>query len=291
MLKSLIKDHLKILCQLIVFLSLLSLNCVSAQTIKGKVMDATTQKGLAFVHIGIMDSNMGTISKEDGSFEMNLGRISSNKSLHFSMLGYRSHEISLREIGTSFLEIKLEPISFDLMEVVVSSRNNFDTRKLGNYKNSKTTTGKSGDDEFGWGGEWGILIPKPEGEYKIKDVNFHLRFNTVDSVLFRVNIYRMSESDFPSQSMLTKPAFVRSQKGQKWISLNMEDRNLWVNGPIVVTMEWVRVWYAEKGENHLFFTHGKNKNTTIYSKENSFGTWQINQRPPLAIYVNGLFKE
>jgi len=130
-------------------------------------------------------------------------------------------------------------------------------------------TGQSGTKEYGWGGEWGLKIFSDEKTYLIQDINFHTRFNTVDSVLFRINIYDI-KNELPFKSLLRENIFVKSFKGDKWISKNLLEENLVISDDIIVTIELLRIWYSEKGGNYLFFTHGKR-----YEKGLSFSRRQL----------------
>ncbi len=280
---------LKNLSRIVLIALLLNHQHFYSQTISGIITDAETGEKLPYVHIGIKNTNKGTISKDDGSFSISLDGINTKKRLFFSILGYEELFITLDEIEGSPFNVHLKPTSISLSEVILDSKKKkYKKIKLGNYKNSTTTTGKSGDEVFGWGGEWGIILPKYSQEYKIKDVQFHLRFNTVDSILFRVNIYKVKSDKQKFESILQKPAFVTSKKNDNWITLNMMDRDIWVDDKILVTIEWVRIWYAGEGQNLIFFTHAKDNKFRVIHKNNSYGTWQVNKRPALAIYINGL---
>ncbi|MGW9685059.1 carboxypeptidase-like regulatory domain-containing protein [Flagellimonas sp. 2504JD1-5] len=261
------------------------------QTITGIITDGLTGEKLPYVHVGVKNTSKGVISKNDGSFFIDLDGIGKDERLFFSMLGYEEFSVSIGKIENLNIKVVLQPSTISLTEVVVNPRENgFKKIKLGNYKNSTTTTGKSGNEEFGWGGEWGIVLPKSKEEYKIKNIKFHLRENTADSILFRVNVYRVLDK-LSFESILKKPAYVTSKKHDHWITFNMIDQDVRVDHEILVTMEWVRVWYAKKGQNLIFFSHSKNKRHKVLHRDNSFGKWQVNKRPPLAIYLNGLIEK
>ncbi|MEM6380451.1 MAG: hypothetical protein AAF705_19860, partial [Bacteroidota bacterium] len=57
----------------------------------------------------------------------------------------------------------------------------------------------------------------------------------------------------------------------------------------IVTFELVQIWYSSQGENYLFYTHGKDyKEGMSFSKDSSFDSWKVNQRPPIAMFVTGI---
>jgi hypothetical protein len=59
-----------------------------AQKLTGTVIDAQTKQPLSYVHIGVIGKNVGEISHEQGKFEIDLSKVSTEDELVFSMLGY-----------------------------------------------------------------------------------------------------------------------------------------------------------------------------------------------------------
>ncbi|HMQ48757.1 MAG TPA: carboxypeptidase-like regulatory domain-containing protein [Saprospiraceae bacterium] len=256
-----------------------------AQTIHGIVLDKTTKEALPFVHIGILNENRGVISDDQGLFEMDVSHLSTDKNIVFSMIGYHAISMSIREIQGNNLRIELEPRGYLLNEVVVKPAEVAGITKLGRHKLTKTTTGQSGVKKFGFGGEWGIRIKYKGQKYQIEDVNFHTRFNTVDSVLYRINIYTF-EGDLPAGTILSHPVYVKSYAKDKWISKNVLSEQLIVQEDIIVAFELVQIWYNSKGENHLFYSMGQGYDAgKSYSRPSSQAPWEIDERGPIALYI------
>jgi hypothetical protein len=244
-----------------------------------------------FVHIGVQGKNLGVISDDQGNFRLDLSSMDEDESVSFSILGYETTQLSKVSILKENLVVKLHPISYRLNEIVVKGVKKQDEIKIGRFKATKTTTGQSGIDKFGFGGEWGIKIKHPGEDYYLKEVNFHTRFNTVDSVLYRINVYHLDQ-DLPGESILKKEVFTKSYRKDKWISSNLLSQNLMIEEDIIITFELVQIWYRSKGKNALFYTHGKGYEEGMsYSKDSSFDNWSINKRPPIAMYVTGILIE
>ena len=257
------------------------------QIISGQVVDAKTQEPLPYVHIGVPGKNMGTISRHNGEFHIDLSKASKDESLSFSMVGYETNAIAITTIEGNYLKVSLTPKTYLLQEVAVNDSEIINLQKFGRYQPTKTTTGHSGKGEFGWGGEWGLRIYHNKLRYQIYDVNLHLRFNTVDSILFRINIYEL-DGNLPGQPIPEKEIFVTAYKREKWIKKDLVSENLIVDEDIIVTFELVRIWYSGKGENHLFYTHGKGyERGGTYSRESSFDKWAVDKRPPITLFVSG----
>ena len=83
--------------------------------ISGLVLDKKNNEPLAFVNIGIINKNTGTISYENGAFELEIPVQHTNEKLTFSMVGYKVLTISINEIigklDTFFLEESPIPIA------------------------------------------------------------------------------------------------------------------------------------------------------------------------------------
>lgn len=279
-----------VLLQLIVFLLLLIPFNAQSQTLKGLVLDYNTSEPLAYVNIGVLGKNVGTISTNTGAFQIDLSKIGQNDKIRFSIIGYKSVEIEKPKSSGQELQIKLKPLSYEIPTVVVTENKKVETVKLGRYKPSKTTTGQSGIEEFGFGGELGIKVTYPGESYYLKDINFHTRFNTVDSVLFRVNVYEI-EDGIPGKSKLQKEVFTKSYAKDKWITAHVLSHALKIEEDIIVTFELVRIWYSSSGSNHLFYTHGKGyPEGKSFSRESSFDKWSINKREPFAMFVTGILE-
>lgn len=258
-----------------------------AQILKGRVFDAQTGEVLPYVHIGVPNKNIGLISKDNGTFEIDLMKASMNDSLRFSILGYESESFLLKDLERNFLKVDLKQKTYQLREVVVEAVEIRDLEKFGRHKTTKITTGHSGDGGYGWGEEWGLRIFHDNKSYQIQDVNFHMRFNTVDSALFRINIYTIKDK-LPDKSLLNRELYVKSYKNDKWISKNLMEENLVIDEDIIVSFEIVRIWFSKKGENRFFFTHGAEyEKGDSYSRRSSFDNWKMGKGPPVALYITG----
>ena len=91
--------------------------CIQAQIITGKVVDARTHDPLPFVSVSIKNTTKGTLTKEDGSFEITVQN--KDTELIFSSIGYFPKVLKAR----STKEVYLEEKDNSLNEVVVFSIN------------------------------------------------------------------------------------------------------------------------------------------------------------------------
>lgn len=96
---------------------------VWSQSLKGKVIDATTEEALPFANIVVLqaaDSSFigGTVSKEDGTFSMEMPE--GKQLLRVSLIGYKTYTAPLKKQNLG--SIALTPKQEMLSEVVVTGR-------------------------------------------------------------------------------------------------------------------------------------------------------------------------
>ncbi len=92
---------------------------VQAQTtvVSGKVSDAVSGEPLPFVNIAFVDSRIGTITDFDGNFR--LETYYATDSIRVSSVGYVARSIVVKRDREQTIDIKLEPSSVTLGEVVI----------------------------------------------------------------------------------------------------------------------------------------------------------------------------
>lgn len=86
-------------------------------TIRGKVVDKTTNQAIPYSNIRVANTNYGTSSTIDGNFQIQLAK--GNYKLIVSNIGYVSDTISIRLNENKNLTIELEPTPINLNEVTV----------------------------------------------------------------------------------------------------------------------------------------------------------------------------
>lgn len=86
-------------------------------TIRGKVVDKTTNQAIPYSNIRVANTNYGTSSTIDGNFQIQFAK--GNYKLIVSNIGYVSDTISIRLNENKNLTIELEPTPINLNEVTV----------------------------------------------------------------------------------------------------------------------------------------------------------------------------
>lgn len=84
-------------------------------TLSGKVTDAKTRKPMA--HVSVTDRSVGTVTNKAGEFTLKLQK--APKTVTFSCLGYKTQRLDASAMGGVRVEVRLEPSSVMLDEIVV----------------------------------------------------------------------------------------------------------------------------------------------------------------------------
>ncbi len=95
-------------------------NLYAQNSIKGKVIDANTNKGLAFVNIYFTGLEKGTSTNENGDFSLN-NLPSGNYSILISYIGYKTQSIDVTIPNSENLTISLEPSAIEMESVIIST--------------------------------------------------------------------------------------------------------------------------------------------------------------------------
>ena len=88
-------------------------------TIRGRVLDAITNKPLAYVNVGIPERGIGTATNDDGSFLLKVPAAYSKSTLQASFIGYKTFRQPVNTI-TKVLRIELQPVAEQLNTVTVT---------------------------------------------------------------------------------------------------------------------------------------------------------------------------
>ncbi len=126
----------KISCFLVAMV-LLSAGAIAQNIeIKGRIVDAETNKPVEFANIGVVGTYMGTASDFDGNYELVVGESYANNKVHISAVGYKPKEFTVAELQMlAGNDIKLISQTYGIQEVNVKA----DSKRL--YGILKTASG------------------------------------------------------------------------------------------------------------------------------------------------------
>lgn len=105
---------------LLVILIITSL-CLSSNAqiqIQSKIVDNKTGEAIPFANISIENTTKGTMSNQEGKFQLHINLVGINTKVIVSSLGYQTLRIHPKKIGKT---IQLNPVSYGIDEVKVSA--------------------------------------------------------------------------------------------------------------------------------------------------------------------------
>jgi hypothetical protein len=243
---------------ILILLFALGLNCFS-QRIEGKIIDSETKTNLSYVNIGVLNSTIGTITDENGLFELDCHGITENSKVRITMIGYKSETYSIKELQKENNQIELEKEVFELDEVIIEYKGTL--RKIGTMKaNPMAGVCGWGGTKFGKGHELGLEIDLGEKPVKIEDLNLKIHKQSFDTSMFRLHIRRI-ENDLPGKELLTENIFFNITGEKGWEKIDLSKYNVVTSGKVVLTIEWIKV--SKAIEERLVKMNGSKQGTPV----------------------------
>ncbi|MEI6864442.1 DUF2807 domain-containing protein [Flavicella sp.] len=207
-------------------------NSFSRKIISGNVLSFSSKDTLAYVNIGISNKDIGTVSSDKGEFMLELKNAYLNDSLKFSMIGYNSKTIAIKDfvdLGTIMLQ---ENIS-ELDENVV--RNKQDKLKILGNKKQKIFFGSVSSSSIEAGTEIGIkvTIKKPT---IIETFNIVVVENENGILNLRINFYDL-KNGIPNKRINKENIIIQAEVKDGLISVDLSEYDLIFKNDFFVSME------------------------------------------------------
>jgi len=250
-----------------------------SQSPEYKVIIEGTDSGIGYVNVGIPGKNAGTVTDKAGRFRLDFAEIEDNDSLRFSMIGYESRTLSMRQlIDEPTKTVSLKSRTYKLPEMkVVYPRGREMIMGVPVVSNAL----RSGFADNNLGSELGIKVNEKK-RLKLKDINLNVGVCTYDSVTYRLNIYCLSEQEI-WENILTKPVYIFFSKNDidKPITLDLKDYSIFIEGQAIITLEL----YRDPGEGKLLFLTQFFTGTT-YHRKTKEAPWTLSPGQ-IGIYLHG----
>ncbi|WP_423148404.1 alpha/beta hydrolase-fold protein [Rubrolithibacter danxiaensis] len=242
--------------------------------IRGRITDTKSRKALSYVNIGIKGKNIGTISREDGSFLIQFPQDHIRDTLTFSLVGYDELMLPLLQLNPETeLDINLNRKITLLNEVVVTGEKL--TEKKYGIKRTGIIHFTDGifkkDDSF----EIGQVINLGNKIAKITSLNLHINSSRRDSASFRINFYRYDEDENqPAERLVNKSIIQRHPIKEGWLKFNLSASNIWLKGKVFAAIEFIP---ENKDVEKIFYEVKIGGSSKSFFRRSSLGQWV---RPP-----------
>ncbi len=259
----------------------------AAQVIRGKVIETESNTAIPYVNIGIIHRGLGTVSNQNGEFDLDISNVSTDDSIKFSSIGYLSKQFVLLDFINQFSSQKLNEVSLTphvivLQEVTINSKGN-KPLTFGHLPKSRFT--KAGFTVNRLGHEIGTLFEREDSSLLILDsVQLNFVTCTYDSVFIRLNVYDVRSDEI--KNILPKNVFVHLAR-KKVLSkpiIDLTPYQLMIGKKYLISIELVK----DLGELGLkFYASLKvDHNPTLY-RATSHARWEkaIHQGKPIGISI------
>ncbi len=251
-------------------------NSIFSQTqIIGKVIDTNDKSPLAYVNIGIKEKNIGTISKEDGTFSIDIASEYQSGSLTFSIVGYYESNLSIRDLisnGNVVIQLKEKPTQLE--EVVVAGKKlvekKYGIKRRGAIHFTDGIFKK--DDSF----EIGQVIRLGNYLAQITSLNLHINSSRPDSATFRINFYRYDiEENIPKERIIEKSILQRHPVNEGWLTFDLSNYNILIKGDVLMSLEFIPE--TDNDIKQIFYEVKLGGSSKSFFRKTSLGQWT---RPP-----------
>jgi len=226
-----------------IILILLTVHSFGQKTIVGKILSQTTKEPIPFANIGVVNSNVGTLSNLDGSFSIIIPQKQLTDSLTFRSLGFYGKSISINQLEsrkefTIYLNEKAT-----LLSTVIITAKKIKYKKIelgnrvytsGNYEPDTTYAGRS----------VALLIdtkniPNQKSfPVYLKKASLCIFRNNFESFKFRVRINKYdSLTGKPGVDLIDQSIIEESSMKLGWLDFDLSKLNFRITGPFFITFE------------------------------------------------------
>ena len=222
----------------------LSLLAQESVSIHATILDAENQVPVAFAHIGIADTPLGTVSNSEGEFAMNMDRQYLEKQLLVSSVGYVTQSMALDSLVNGTTIIWLEKTIVELDPVVITTlsakdivRKAVDRIEQNCPDHAFTTAGfyRTASNENG------KFVRLLEAGVKVNDEGFHNKSRNIHYLAVRKSEdfreFKIEEANLLEEALQFD--HVKQRKG----FLNPENLDFW---------QYAIVGYTQLNHDHVF---------------------------------------
>ncbi|WP_276371503.1 alpha/beta hydrolase-fold protein [Chryseolinea sp. H1M3-3] len=243
--------------------------------ITGNVVDARSGQHLSYVNIGIKNKDIGTVSREDGSFRIEIPSKFQFDSITFSMVGYYESTLPIQNFVTDkVLTIRLSEKITQLKEIVIAAEKLVE-KKYGIRKRGLIhfTDGIfKEDDSF----EIGQVINLGNSHAHITSINLHINSPRSDSANFRINFYKYDvDENIPRERIIDKSILQRHPIKEGWLKFDLSQDNILLKGSVLAAIEFIPD--NTKDVSKIFYEVKIGGASKSFFRRTSLGQWT---RPP-----------
>lgn len=206
-------------------------------TVNGEVKDAENNKNIPFVNIGFKYKSIGTLSDENGHFQLNVNKETLTDSLYFFCSGYHKKAVSLTEKDTLVSIFLLKKVTL-LPQVEIQNNGKWIYKTEGMDRHLPGVYGIAENDSTTDIVELGIVVGnKHDEQNKLKKLHLYLQVFKKDTCLFRINLYDFKNDQV--QDRLNHPEIlIRKPLESGWFEVDLDTFDLYFSDNIFIGVEF-----------------------------------------------------
>jgi hypothetical protein len=217
--------------------------------VSGTLLTAEKKEPIGYANIGILNTSVGTISNEDGSFTLDIPEKYYGSSLLFAALGFERKSFVVSELSPdNSIVVYLQEQSTMLKNITVQSRRPSPARsaELGNqYFNE----GSIYSDSSAAGSAMALLIenkypshhPELKLPYHIAEARLRISHNTFDQFKIRIRFLSVdSLTGLPDKDLYNGNIIVSSGMRKGWLKFPLEKYHIQIKArSFFIVFEWL----------------------------------------------------
>lgn len=237
------------ICSIMVFFKPIISQAQQNTIIQAQLIDPQRQ-AIPYANIGIIGTNVGTVSTPDGSFSLYLKKeVNEEQVVRISHLRYEAKDFTIASLlllnhGT----IRLEESAISLATVEVRPTGT-QIKKLGHTKTSTqrvTNFSISKQPNQNLGAAIGKKFNLGKYPVQLNNFQFYIANNNFDTVRFQIDIYSLKNGK-PHKHINTQPIIIEINEQQKgWITIDLQPYTIYTKGKIAITATWI--YHSKKGK-------------------------------------------
>ncbi len=216
-----------------------SLSASAQQLIlRGKVLMENEDTGVPYVTIGILNSNIGVYSQENGEFQIEFPLQYLKDTIQFSCIGYQSLKMALNKLSQKETNtIRLSTKTVEIEEVIVTPKKKFQVIGL-----EKGNSGMILFNESLYSGE-AVAIKLQSSRVPFQINKGALRFydNQLEPFIARIRIMSVdSVTGLPKDDLINQNVYQKTTRKKGWLEFNLEEYEVWLwEDNFFICFEWI----------------------------------------------------
>jgi len=236
---------------------------------KGKIIDAASGEALAYVNIGVIGKNIGTVSGRDGTFTLAIPQSLKDEKIRVSMVGYSSKDFIVKDfieqIRGNYL-LNLEATNLEIPEITINE-SALEMKRLGNKTTKSMIQAGFGNDTLGNEVALKVKVRRRKPVY-IREFNLGIANNPYDTLKFRLNFYSIKNGK-PGKLINQENIIISTSIKEGLLTADLRPYNLKMDRSFYISIEWIE----DLGEGDLNF-YAYYPARSAYYRHTSHAEWK-----------------